>query len=405
VRAIFINRFYWPDEPATAQLLTDLAEALAALGGEIVVVTSHPGRPEVPTVETHRGVRILRVRGTKWAGRYRLAGKAADFATFFLGALLRLLVTARRGDAIVAMTDPPLLGIGVGLVARLRRARLFHWVQDIYPELAIELAGQRWLSIAKPLRDLAWRRAERCITLGSDMATVLTRAGVEPQKITLSPNWAPAGLVQPTPEGIAQLRTEWGLTGKFVVAYSGNLGRVHYLEPVLAAAEALRDDPRITFLFIGGGAQRASLEAAAASRGLTNVQFRPPQARARLSISLGLGDAHLVTLRPGCEHYVFPSKLAGIAALGRPVIFIGPRESELGRIVAAPNRELGLVFEGDDISALAAAVRLLAGDTDACARFSAASTRYAGEIGGPAMAAARWRAWLAGWRLAAPSQP
>ncbi|MCX6954317.1 MAG: glycosyltransferase family 4 protein, partial [Verrucomicrobia bacterium] len=351
MRTLFLNRFYWPDEPATAQLLTDLAESLAARGHEVVVIASHPGRPEVPATETRRGVRIVRVRGTRWA-RSGLVGKAVDYASFYVGALWRLLLTARHGDAVVALTDPPLLGVGVWLVTALRGARLFHWAQDIYPELAIELAGQRWLGLLRPLRDLAWRRAERCITLGADMAAIVAAAGVPAAKISLAPNWAPAGLA-PQPAGAGDaLRRDWGLVGKFVIAYSGNLGRVHDLDPVLAVAAELRADPRIVFLFVGGGARRAALETEAARLGLTNVQFRPAQPRAQLASALALGDVHLVTLLPGRERYVFPSKLYGIAAVGRPVVFIGPRGCELGRLVATPPHHFGRSFDRSEIGAI-----------------------------------------------------
>src|SRR5207237_1247771 len=151
-----------------------------------------------------------------------------------------------------------------------------------------------------------------CVTLGSDMAAVLADAGVAVKKISLAPNWAPAGLAPASANAAAALRDEWGLREKFVVAYSGNLGRVHDLDPVLDLADALRADARIAFVFVGSGAQRAALEAAATRRGLANVHFRPPQPRARLAESLAVGDVHLVTLRPDCARYVFPSKLYGV---------------------------------------------------------------------------------------------
>ena len=402
MRVIFLNRFYWPDEPATAQLLADLAEGLAARGHDVTVIASHPGRPEVSRAETRRGVRIARVAGTRWAGA-GLAGKAADFATFFAGACWRLLFTARRGDTVVSLTDPPLIGVGVWPVAGMRGARLVHWVQDIYPELAMELGGYRWLRVLRPLRNLAWRRADRCVTLGSGMAAVLAEAGVAAEKIRVIPNWAPAGLA-PAPAEIADpLRAEWGLAGRFVVAYSGNLGRVHDLDPVLALAEALRDTPSVVFVFIGGGAQRAPLEAEAARRGLPNVLFHPPQPRARLAESLALGDAHLVTLRPGCERYVFPSKLYGAAAVGRPVIFIGPPGSEFARLVA--ERGFGRAFARTDLAALAAFVRGLAADRAAVVRLGKAAAQFSTDTGGADAALARWLAALAPPGLAAASRP
>lgn len=388
MRLILLNRFYWPDEPATAQLLTDLAEALAARGCEVTIITSHPGGPTVPRAETHRGVRILRVGSTRSTGA-GLRGKAMDFATFFLGALGRLLVTARRGDAIVAMTDPPLLGIGVAFVAALRGARLFHWVQDIYPELAIELTGHGWLHLVRPMRNVSWRSAEGCVTLGDDMAAELAAAGVAPERISVIPNWGPAGLTAQPASAAASLRAEWGLAGKFVVAYSGNLGRVHDLDAVLDLADAMRADRGVAFVLIGGGAQRVALETAAARRGLSNLTFHPPQPRAQLAASLALGDLHLVTLRPGCERFVFPSKLYGITAVGRPVLLIGPRDCELARLVR--ERGFGRAFARDEIDALAGAVRALAQNPAECARLAAAALDFAAENGGPTAAAERWQ--------------
>lgn len=390
-RVIFVNRFYWPEEPATAQLLTDLAEELARRGHDVTVIARHPGRPELPRRETRHGVRIVRVASTNWqhAG---LVGKAVDFATFSIGAFFRSFALARRDDALVALTDPPLLGIGIALVARLRRARLFHWVQDIYPELAIELAGQRWLKLVRPLRNRAWRAATQCVVLGHDMATTLATAHVDARHVTIAPNWAPAGLRPLSPEIGHALRAEWGLAGKFVVAYSGNLGRVHDLEPVLTVAGRLRDEPEIAFVFIGGGAQAKFLEAAAQRQGLANVFFRTSQPREKLGTTLALGDVHLVTLRPGCERYVFPSKLYGIAAVGRPVVFIGPRGCELARLIE--ERGFGRAFASEESAAIADALRRLRANAGECERHGVAATRWSDEQGGLRAAADRWQSLL-----------
>ena len=373
MRLVFVNRFYWPETPATAQLLTDLAEALARAGEEVHVVTSQGGA--LPPRESRHGVTIHRVRGTRWSARAGVLGKACDFATFYAGALWRLGRVAGRRTLIVALTDPPLVGVGAWLVAALRGARLIHWIQDIYPELAMELAGQRWLAVLRPLRDAAWRRAAACVTLGGDMAGVAVAARVDATRLRVIPNWAPAGLV-PAPESeMAELRREWRVEGRFVVAYSGNLGRVHDLAPVLEVAQLLRDEPAVAFLFIGGGAQRAALEAAAARRGLDHVQFRPAQPRERLAAALGVGDVHLVTLLPGCERLVFPSKVYGIAAVARPLLFIGPRACELARTIGA--RRLGGAFTREEPAAIAEAIRLLATQPAARADFAEGARAFA----------------------------
>jgi colanic acid biosynthesis glycosyl transferase WcaI len=388
LRFIFINRFYWPDEPATAQLLTDLAETLAGFGHHVTVITSQASSA-VPPFEIRRDVTILRVRGTRWA-RGGPPGKIADFTTFYCGALLRLFATARRGDLTVALTDPPLIGVGVWLIARLRGARVMHWVQDIYPEIAITLTGHRWLGFLRPLRDLAWRRAEACVTLGTDMAEVLRSAGVKPPQLALIPNWAPSGISPQPPSAANSLRTAWGLAGKFVVLYSGNLGRAHDLGPLLEVAAQLRAHDHITLVFVGAGAQRATLMAAAQQRGLTNIQFQPPQPRADLAASLALGDLHLVTLRPGCETAVFPSKLYGITAVGRPVLFIGPRDCELAGLVR--EHGFGRTFTRDESVPIAATISALSIAPAECAQLGRAAERFSIHFGNANTAAQHWAA-------------
>ncbi len=391
MRVIFINRFYWPDEPATAQLLTDLAETLAARGHAVLVIASQPSGAGAARTETRHGVEVRRVRGTRW-GRRSLAGRTVDFATFLFGALWRLLLTARRGDAVVALTDPPMIGTLAWPVARLRGARLLQWIQDIYPEVALELTGHRWLRLLRPLRNLVWRRSDRCVTLGDDMAAVVRGAGVNPQKISIAPNWAPSGLVPPPPPAVAALKRAWGLEGKFVAAYSGNLGRVHDLAPLLDVADALRHDRDIALVFVGTGAHRTRLETAATARRLDNVRFVPPQPRETLAASLSVGDVHFVTLLPGCERCVFPSKLYGIAAVGRPVIFIGPTGCEVARVVTG--RGLGRAFSRTEAAAIADTVRALRDDGAMRAAAGRAALAFASANGGPAQAADRWEALL-----------
>ncbi|HWA07883.1 MAG TPA: glycosyltransferase family 4 protein [Opitutaceae bacterium] len=361
MRVVFVNRFYWPEEPATAQLLTDLAQALAARGHSITVITSRASGS--PSREVHVGVEIRRVVRTRW-GRRSLFGRAIDFMAFLLAASWCLVRTVGRQDVVVAMTDPPLLGLVVSAAVWLKSARCLHWVQDVYPEVAVALSGAPGLRIfgggVRLLRNLSWKSSAGCVALGHDMAALIAQAGVPPERIAIIPNWSPAGLDVPSSSAVAECRRRWGLEDRFVAAYSGNLGRVHDLGPVLSVAELLRDDARIAFLFVGGGAQRAPLEQFARERGLSNVRFEPAQPRQQLAAALAAGDVHFVTLHAACAALVFPSKFYGIAAVGRPVFFIGPPESEPARLVE--EHDMGRAFSRGETSAIAAALTQLATD-------------------------------------------
>jgi colanic acid biosynthesis glycosyl transferase WcaI len=392
----FLNRFYWPDEPATAQLLGDLAEALAARGWPVSVIASHPGDAQTPAVEIRNGVKVYRRRGPRW-GRTAVGGKLVDYLCYLLGAGWQTLLSLRRGDVVVAMTDPPLLGVVLWPIVALRRARLVHWAQDIYPEVAMALAPRPavrgMLGWLRGPRNFTWRHSAGCVTLGREMSGLIMRNGIAPDRVAVVPNWAPRGLGPPPPQAVQHQRSEWHLAGKFAVVYSGNLGRVHDLEPVLEVAAALRDAPDIVFLFVGTGPRHGALAAQAQARGLSNVFFFPPQPRAQLGATLAAGDLHLVTLRPGCQTVVFPSKLYGIAAVARPLVFIGPRECELAALVR--DHTLGFAFARDDTAAIAACLRRLSTAPDECRALGAAAGEFHRREGGLARAVTVWERILA----------
>jgi colanic acid biosynthesis glycosyl transferase WcaI len=396
-RVVFVNRYYWPDELATAQLLTDLAEGLAARGGPVAAIASHDGTAATPDREMRHGVEIVRLRSTRW-GHRGVAAKTSDYLTFAVAARRALRAQVRAGDWLVALTDPPALAPLAAAVARRADARLVHWLQDIHPEISLALSGSRLLAIlSRPWmrwRDAAWRRAQACVTISRDMAGLVGERGIPPECIRVIPNWAPGGdALAPVPADQNPLRQEWGLAGKFVVAYSGNLGRVHALEPVLAAAAQLRDEPDLVFIFVGDGPRRPALEAQARKLGLANVRFLPPQPRARLAESLSVGDVHLVTLRAGCERCVFPSKLYGILAVARPIIYVGPPAGELAETVRRTGA--GLAVDVNQPQALAAGLRDLRADAGRRAAMGDAASRWAHATGGLPAALTAWSDLLA----------
>ena len=347
-RIIFVNRVYWPSTAATAQLLTDLAEGVAARGWEVHVIAAG-GTPAA-----HNGVTIHRTGGSDRHGG--LLSRTVNYGRFRRAAQRLLARLVQAGDVVVVMTDPPLLAAAVTDIAVHRGGRVVHWIQDIYPEiLTAHLGTLVTLPLAplRTLRDVAWRSASCCVTLGDDMRQQVADRGVPADNISVIPNWAPRELHTPAaPETVASRRAAWGVADRFVVAYSGNLGRVHEFAAVLAAAEQLKARSDIVFLFIGAGARFEEVRRAAHARGLDNVRLLPPAPRADLPATLAAADAHLVTLKPGFARLVYPSKLAGVLAAGRPVLFVGPADGEIARLIA--REKCGAAFAPTEGTALAA---------------------------------------------------
>jgi glycosyltransferase involved in cell wall biosynthesis len=165
------------------------------------------------------------------------------------------------------------------------------------------------------------------------MANYLSSLGIPQTQITVIPNWADGQAIQPLAAEQNPLRSEWQLQDKFVVGYSGNLGRAHEFTTILEAATQLINEPQIVFLLIGSGPQKLWLEAEVNKRHLTNVLFKPYQPRERLGESLTVPDVHLISLRPSLEGLIVPSKFYGIAAAGRPVLYLGDKDGEIPRLL------------------------------------------------------------------------
>ena len=270
---IFVNRFFYPDLSATSQLLSDLAFDLAK-DRRVVVICSRLRydalEARLPPREDVRGVEVRRVATTGF-GRAGLAGRSIDLLSFHLAAGLALIGAARRGDVIVAKTDPPLLSVAAGWAARFRGARLVNWLQDLYPEVAVALGVRGLGGVAgralAAMRNASLARARANVVLGARMAAHLRAVGVPAERTRIVPNWTDEAAITPIEAGRNPLRSAWGLEDRFVVAYCGNLGRAHEYDTMLGAARLLADDPEIVFLMIGAGHHTGALKAAAASTG------------------------------------------------------------------------------------------------------------------------------------------
>ena len=409
MKLVFVNRFYWPDESATSQILTDLCVALSREGHDVHVVTSRKRHddPRATLVATERaaGVTIHRVWTTRF-GRMNLSGRFIDYLTFYGTAWLRLARLVRAGDVVVAKTDPPLIAVVAASICGLRQARLVNWVQDVFPEVA-ERLGFRAASgipgrILRRLRDGALRRAAVNVALSDGMAAHLMRSAPA-ARIVVIHNWSDGSAIRPGSRQDNALRREWQLDHAFVVGYSGNLGRAHDFDTILDACERLQRRKDVAFLIIGAGPQRARVELDAARRHLRNIQFRPLQRRENLAASLGVPDVHIVSLLPELDGLIMPSKFYGAAAAGRAMIFVGRTDGDIARLVRA--HRLGQVVEKGDSAALATAIEALASDPNALRDMGIRARALFEERFDMPEALARWRVLLEGLSQPAGATP
>ncbi len=382
----FFNRSYWPDQAATGQLLTELAEDLVSRYGCGVSVVagralhgSRDARGSLQLVKTEMqaGVRILRANGTAF-DRRRFSGRAANYLTYFASAMA---ATARIGpqDVVISLTDPPILGLAALRGARRAGARFVFLCEDIFPEVASLLEDFHNPAVNRMLDRInryLLREADAVVALGDRMKRRLVEEkGADPSRVHVIHNWADCQAITPGPKNNAFARAN-GLDDRFVVMHSGNVGLSQNLDLLIEAAARLQSRDRLVIAVVGDGARRQTLQDRAVHRGLANLRFFPYQPKELLHESFAAADVFLVSLKPGLEGYIVPSKLYGILASGRP--FIAAVDPSCEAATIAKEHQCGVVAAPGDVDALVGAIASLY-DDPAAARTMGENARRAAE--------------------------
>lgn len=329
---------------------------------------------------------MIRLPGLPFANAI-LAGRALNFAAFYVGLLVVGLIHVRKSDTLICLTDPPLSSLVIAPVVRFKKDKVVHWLQDIYPETATRLdfgsEKNPLFKALRTLRDKTWKSADANICLGEVMQSFLSGQGVPPEATRVIQNWADPASLRPVVRSRNPLRHIWGFSeSDFVIGYSGNLGRAHDLATIIDAARILgrEEHGRYRFLFVGGGAKHKQLQSEMAGwdHGGSSLVTRPYLPRRELAQSLSVPDLHWLSLEPQLEGLIVPSKFYGAVAVGRPIIFVGDPEGEVARLIASGN--CGRTFAKGDAQGVAAFVKELAERPELCAELGANAQAFSENV-------------------------
>lgn len=365
----FFNRSFYPETAATSQFLTELCEALvceygcrvSVVAGVPLVSSNGQGSRRYNAIvnrENYSGIEIFRAQGTRLP-KTRFIGRFSNYVSYFLSACyagLRL----DRPDVIVALTDPPIIGLAGYLAARRFGVPFVMYYQDIFPEAGRLLEDFHSQAVDRTLdavnRFLA-RSAHRVIALGETMRQkLIEEKGADRAKTLVLPLWADCSEITPGPKlnGFSEAN---GLAGKFVVMHSGNIGLSQGLEVLLGAAKQLRHLSDLEIVLVGDGVKKDALIEEAKVLGLDNVRFLPFQPKENLRESFAAADVFVVSLKRGLAGVIVPSKLYGILAAGRPYVAAVESECEVAQITR--EYDCGLVAEPGDADDLADKILML----------------------------------------------
>ena len=361
-----VTQFYPPDCAATGQLIEELAKQFTQYNIEVKVITGQPaytlGNCLAPPKEKTKTIEIRRSLTSRiWPQRFW--GRGINGLLFCLNSGLRLLKSKYRGDVLLLTTEPPYLLI-IGYFAKLMLGVPYVCLlYDLYPDIAVNLnviTEKTWLTrFWNWLNRKIWNNAQGIIVLSSTMKErIVAKCPELENKISVIHSWSDPDYIRPKPKTENPFAHKYNLVKPFTVMYSGNMGRCHDIETIMATAWELRHEP-IQFVFIGGGVKyQECCETLTKKWRLSNCLFLPFQDKKDLPNSLTACDLSLVTISEEMEGLVAPSKFYGILAAGKPVAAICKHSSYLNQILKKAN--CGQGFVNGDSQGLANYIRLLA---------------------------------------------
>ena len=322
----------------------------------------------------HRGAKIIRVGSTDYS-RAQMGRRVLNYLSYVALSVPRAAFVPC--DVVLGMTDPPFEGIAAAFVALLKGKPFVYNIRDLYPDMAVGgsiVSAGLLTRVWERLHRWALRRATCVIVLGEDMRARIVAKGVRADRIAVVRDGAE--ICEAGSEPAVDADVVHAIRGdfKFVLLHAGNLGFYGAWETLVAAARRLADE-EIGLVFVGDGAQRVQIEAAAA--GCKNVRFLPFFPASKIASVLAAPDAHIVTIKRGLEGVIVPSKMYGILAAGKPIVAVAPRETD----VAAIGEKRGFAIWGnpDDPAQVACAVRQILCDADQLRHMGEAARAAANE--------------------------
>jgi glycosyltransferase involved in cell wall biosynthesis len=357
---LILSQTFVPDPASVGQHIADVAIEMVRRGYRVVVYTSARGYDD-PTIEYVKyenlhGVEVHRLDFSSF-GKKSIATRVLGTASFMLQSMFVSLTTPNLGG-IFFSTSPPLIGTAAVLARWVRRVPIAYWAMDLNPDQLIAMGKLGPNDIVTRVLEFANKiildESSLVVALDRFMGDRLRDRANMKSKMQIMPPWPHEEHLEPLPHDQNTFRSAHGLDGKFVVMYSGNHSPANPLRTLLDATLVYKDDPGIKFLFIGGGLGKKEVEEHIQAYGLTNVVSMPYQPMSQLRYSLSAADVHVVSLGENMVGIVHPCKIYGAMAVGRPILYLGPKPSHVSDLL--DEHDLGLSVSHGDVDGTVSAI-------------------------------------------------
>lgn len=367
MKILFLSHYFPPEINAPASRTFEHCREWVRAGHDVTVVTCAPNHPRGKVYDGYRnrlfqreerdGIKIIRL-WTYLSANEGFVLRTINYVSFMMACILAL-PWLPKADVVISTSPQFFNGLAGYFVSRAKRLPWVLEIRDLWPESILAVGAIKNETVIKILRWLehfAYAKADRIVPVTDAFAAYMRDNGVAAEKIEVIKNGVELGLFKRETSGTA-MRERMGLQGKTIAAYFGTHGMAHHLETVLEAAQLTAADPRIVYLLVGDGAERARLLELKNQRGLANVLMLDQQPKETMPEMWAMADISLVLLRKtDLFKTVIPSKIFEAMGMATPII--------LG--VEGESRELvmeagaGLTIEPESATELAAAVQRLA---------------------------------------------
>jgi glycosyltransferase involved in cell wall biosynthesis len=375
MRIIFLSHYYPPEVNAPASRTSEHCRAWAHAGHDVTVITSVPNHPKgeiypgyknrLFQVEHMDGVKVARV-WTYLAANEGFARRTINYVSYMVTAVLAVL-RLPRPDVYISTSPQFFCGLS-GLVAgKLRRKPWILEVRDLWPESIVTVGAMRKGLAMRALEWLertAYRNADSIVSLTDSFVPHIAKRCQGADKIEVIKNGVDLKFFR-RGANACEIKRELGLEGRFVASYVGTHGMAHGLDTLLDAAARLKDDRRIGFLMVGGGADHDRLATRVHVEGLDNVRIVGQLPKERMPAIWAATDVSLILLRRSDTFLkVLPSKMFEAMAMECPIVLgvAGEAKALLDKAHA------GIAISPESAEELAAAVVRLRDDPELALR-------------------------------------
>lgn len=363
--------YYIPDTASTGQILSELCEGLLDTFDitVICVVPSYLGTIEDKYkkkkyyYENVNGVKLIRVR-VKEFDKLNRKSRIRNILSYFFGAMTATFKTGAQ-DYVFSISQPPILGGLLGVWGKwVKHAKYIYNIQDFNPEqtLAVRYSSNKFITSAMMKADkFSCKKSDVVITVGRDLVDTLnnrfTTSRKKP-KSELINNWIDEKVIYPIEqhEKIDLFKKTYDLNNKFIIMYSGNIGLYYDLQNIFKVLENFKpgtvasNGKEVAFVFVGAGTLHDELVEYKELHNMSNVYFIPYQAKEDLVYSLNAADVHWCVNAKGIKGVSCPSKYYGLAAVGKPILGVLEKGSEVRCLIE--DTRGGLVCEPGDYESI-----------------------------------------------------